>query len=186
MAYQREFLGAGLFIVGPASALFRTEAFLRIGGFPCVGVPSDTIFLMNACLTEKVLLVPGGLFWYRNHPGQELVSVNAQREYAKVPGTFWEVLHSPQCPLDENEREQAKRNWAWLVGRDILRDLGAGHIKMARERLTGSTISAGDWLRYFRRQSRNVHAGTPRDENGNLFKPDWNVFSDSTTFGKRG
>jgi glycosyltransferase involved in cell wall biosynthesis len=176
MAYQREFLGAGLFHVGPACALFRAEAFRRIGGFPCMGVPSDTIFLMNACLTEKTLLVPGGLFWYRTHPGQELVSAKAEREYLQALGYFWKVLHSPSCPLIADEREQAKRNWTRLIGRDILRDLGGGHISKARDRLTCSTISAGQWLRYFRRKSRNINAGTPRDENGDFVIPDWGVY----------
>ena len=185
MAYQREFLGGGLFNVGPACALFRAEAFRRIGGFPCMGIPSDAIFLMNACMTEKILLVPGGMLWYRCHPGQELVSAKAEREYLQVLGDFWKVLHSPKCPLDAEEREQAKRNWTWLVGRDILRDLSGGHLRKARNRLACSTISAGQWLRYFRRQSNNVYAGTPRDENGNFITPDWRVFGQNSASVKR-
>jgi hypothetical protein len=168
MAYEREFLGAGLFHVGPACALFRAEAFQRIGGFPCMGVASDTMFLINACLTEQILLVPGGLFWYRCHPGQELVSASAERDYLQLLGHVWDTLNSPNCPLDTDEREQAKRNWTWLVGRDILRDLSGGRIRKARSRLTCSKIEAKQWLRYFRRQVRNAFAGTPRDKNGDL------------------
>ncbi len=185
MAYQREFLGSGLFHVGPACALFRTEAFWRLGGFACKGAPSDVIFLMRTCMSENILLVPGGIFWYRCHPGQELVSAKAQGEYLQVLGDFWRVLHSPDCPLDASERKQAKRNWTWLVGRDILRDLSGGRIRKARNRLACSGISAGQWFRYFRHQSRDVYAGTPRDENGNFIKPDWSVFGRNNTSLKR-
>lgn len=185
MAYQREFLGTGLFNLGPACALFRADAFRRIGGFPCKGIPSDTIFLMNTCMSENVLLVPGGVFWYRYHPGQELISAKAQWEYLQVLGEFWKVLHSPNCPLDANEREQAKRNWTWLVGRDILRDLSSGRIRKARNRLTCSTITTRQWLRYFRRQTRNTFAGTPRDLNGDFVTPDWSVFTQDSAAAKR-
>jgi hypothetical protein len=182
MAYQRAYLGGGLFHVGPACALFRSEAFRRIGGFPCKGVPSDILFLLNACMTENILLVPGGTFWYRCHSGQQLVSAEGKGEYLQAMGEFWKVLHSSECPLDENEREQAKRNWAWLVGRDILRDLVGGRIGKARNCLVHSTISARQWLRYFRRQSRDINAGTPLDENGNFIAPDWSIFtSDGAT-----
>jgi glycosyltransferase involved in cell wall biosynthesis len=183
MAYQREFLGGGLFHVGPACALFRAEAFWRIGGFPSKGAPSDAMFLMKACMSENILLVPGGMFWYRSHPGQELVSARAQQEYLQVLGEFWKALNSPNCPLEADEREQAKRNWTWLVGRDILRDLRAGRIRRARNRLTYSTISTGQWLRYFRGQSRNIYAGTPRDENEDFVTPEWSVFSQNSTTG---
>ena len=43
-SYQREFLGFGLFMCGPAAALFRTDVFRDLGGFEDYGTPSDTIF----------------------------------------------------------------------------------------------------------------------------------------------
>src|SRR5438128_1106653 len=48
LAYQREFLGQGLFMCGPAGALIRTDVFRALGGFPERGVASDYVFWVKA------------------------------------------------------------------------------------------------------------------------------------------
>ncbi len=74
LAYEREFLGSGLFHLGPASAMFRADVFRELGGFPMAGVASDYLFWLEACAKVNVLLVPGDLFYYRVHAGQEISS----------------------------------------------------------------------------------------------------------------
>ena len=49
LAYQREFLGQGLFMCGPAGALIRTDVFRSLGGFPERGAASDYVFWLKAC-----------------------------------------------------------------------------------------------------------------------------------------
>src|SRR6185369_2871602 len=61
LAYEREFLGSGLFQQGPASALFRAEALRALGGFPEINYSGDYLFWLHACKTVNVLLVPGDL-----------------------------------------------------------------------------------------------------------------------------
>ena len=73
LSYEREYLGTGLFQAGPASALFRTDVFRGLGGFPEEGVASDMLFWIQACARVNLLLVPGDLFYYRVHVGQELI-----------------------------------------------------------------------------------------------------------------
>jgi len=58
LAYQREFLGQGLFMCGPAGALIRTDVFRSLGGFPERGAASDYVFWLKACASVGVLLVP--------------------------------------------------------------------------------------------------------------------------------
>ena len=82
LAYEREFLGSGLFQQGPASALFRAEAFRALGGFPEINYAGDYLFWLHACTTVNVLLVPGDLFYYRIHPGQEIA--NPANDVARV------------------------------------------------------------------------------------------------------
>jgi len=178
MSYQREFLGMGLFHVGPACTTFRADAFQRLGGYPCKGVPSDTLFLISACMRENILLVPGGVYWYRCHPGQELVSEKAELEYFHAQREVWRALNSPNCPLEKSELEQARKNWSWLRGKEILTDVSHGRFRKALLRLTCSGISVREWIRYFRRQVRDVQAGTPRADNGGFIIPDWSVFSE--------
>jgi glycosyltransferase involved in cell wall biosynthesis len=49
LSYEREFLGSGLFHLGPAAALFRADAFRELGGFPVAGVATDYQFCHEAC-----------------------------------------------------------------------------------------------------------------------------------------
>ena len=87
MAYQREFLGEGLFSCGPSGALFKSEVFRRLGGFSNEGVASDHLFWMRACKTENVLLLPADLFWYRLHPQQEFQSARVSSSTRGFPGS---------------------------------------------------------------------------------------------------
>lgn len=177
LCYQREFFGTGMFQMGPSCALFRAHVFRRLGGFPLHGAASDNIFWLNACKSENVLLLPGSLFWYRYHPGQELVSKKARHAYALANRHSWEALNSPDCPLQAEERELAKRNWVWGIGKNIAINVIRGNFKHACELLSNAGVSIGDWLRYFRRQRRNVFAGTPRDASGQFIVPDWSIYS---------
>ena len=173
MAYQREFFGVGLFMCGPAGALFRADAFRRLGGFVDQGVPSDSLFWLRACATEHVVLFPADLFWYRMHPSQEFQSAKGQREYARVAGVFWRALDAPECPLTPEEREQAKRNRAYHLARRTLQDLRRGRWRFAWDRLRHSSMSAADWVRYLRPPARNLLAGTPLGPDGEFLIPGW-------------
>jgi glycosyltransferase involved in cell wall biosynthesis len=176
MCYQREFLGFGMFMCGPPSALFRADVFRQLGGFPEMGVGSDHIFWLKACARVNVLLLPADLFWYRSHPGQEFHSPVASAEYALVAGEAWRALQAADCPLADAEREQAKCNWAFAIAKLTYRDLRAGRLGIARLRLAHAGLSAGDWLRYLRRPKREALAGTPLDDRGEFVTPDWSHY----------
>ena len=173
LAYEREYLGSGLFQLGPSSALFRTEAFRELGGFPESGVASDYLFWIRSCARVNVLLVPGDLFYYRTHPGQEFADPRNDAEYARAMSAAWAMLNSAECPLEGAAREQAKRNFTYTSARGAYRAL--------KQRRPGSAAAivrhAGpdmlDWIRYLRPPRRSANAGTPvedasarRDESG--------------------
>jgi hypothetical protein len=160
-SYQREFLGFGLFMCGPAGALFRTEAFHALGGFEDYGTPSDTIFWMRACARYPIVLFPGDLFFYREHPGQAFQEAGVARQYAAVNGHAWRALSSATCPLDRAEREQAKANLAFGTAKSIWRAARAGDLALAWWRARGSGISLPEWARYLRKPRRSVLAGVP-------------------------
>lgn len=160
-SYQREFLGFGLFMCGPAGALFRTDAFRALGGFEDYGAPSDTIFWMRACARYPVVLFPGDLFYYREHPGQALVAPDAARRYATVTAHAWRALSAPECPLDDAEREQAKTNVAFRTATSIWHAVRGGNLTLAWWRAKCSGISPAEWLRYLRRPQRSALAGVP-------------------------
>jgi glycosyltransferase involved in cell wall biosynthesis len=176
LCYQREYLGMGMFDVGPACALFRTEFFRRVGGFPEVGPHSDHAFFLKVCATETVLLTPGNLFWYRIHAGQHLQTPGAAMDRVTAARQSWAALKAVECPLEPAQVELAKRNVAWHMGRTMIRHLCAGEFKYAVAYWRGGGLTLRDWLRYFRRQRRDNFAGTPRNGSGQFLMPDWSVY----------
>jgi hypothetical protein len=158
-AYQREFLGFGMFMCGPAGALFRTEVFRELGGFQDFGAPSDAIFWIRACARYPVLLLPADLFYYREHPGQTLRAPNVARQYAQVPAHMWRALADADCPLDDGERAVARRNVAFNTAKSIWRAVRKRDFGLAWHRLVASEITPAEWLRYLKPPRRSVLAG---------------------------
>ncbi len=164
LAFEREFFGVGLFNGGPSNALFRTRPFLEYGGFEDIGAGSDHLFWMCYFAVNSVLLVKADLFFYRRHGGQEISSTRAAASYARLYGLVWRFLEKGRAPLEGAELERAKSNWLWIIAKANLHDLKAGRFDLIRTRLAASGLSAADWVRYFRRPSRSLGAGTPQLE----------------------
>jgi glycosyltransferase involved in cell wall biosynthesis len=162
LAYEREFLGSGLFHLGPAAAMFRTDIFRDLGGFPLEGIPSDYLFWVTACSKVSVLLVPADLFYYRNHPGQELADPRGELQYAKAASHAWRMLNSPECPLTADSLERAKRNFAFVQARGMFRYLKRGRLKSAVAIFRHAGPDALEWIRYVRPPRRSPTAGTPQ------------------------
>jgi len=161
LAFEREFLGSGLFHLGPAAAMFRTDVFRDLGGFPLAGIPSDYVFWVTACSKVNVLLVPADLFFYRTHPGQELADPRGEQQYARASGHAWQMLNSPQCPLSPDSLERARRNFAFVQARGLFRYLKRGRFKSAVAIFRHAGPDLLEWIRYVRPPRRNPTAGTP-------------------------
>jgi glycosyltransferase involved in cell wall biosynthesis len=173
MAYQREFFGGGLFMCGPAGAIFRADAFRALGGFDDAGVPSDYVFWLRACARTAVALLPADLFWYRLHADQALESAPAAREYAAVGRYTWAALRAATCPLVGDEREAALSVALFRIAKASYRDCRAGRFGLAAYRVRASGIAAADWVRFLRLPRRSRFAGTPTDAQGEFIMPDW-------------
>lgn len=161
LAYQREFLGSGLFYCGPACALFRTEFLRSIGGFPPAGSAADYVFWAKACAIGNVLLVPGDLFYYRVHAGQEIANARHVVDSARARRAVWEALNSPDCPLRGDELEQAKRNFVYGILRHAYDYVRIGSPAAAYSFIANTTLGLPTWWRYLRRPRRSTMAGTP-------------------------
>lgn len=163
LAYEREYLGTGLFQSGPASALFRADVFTALGGFPVEGVASDLLFWIQACAKVNVLLVPGDLFYYRVHAGQELAKPENTIRYAQARAAAWKMLNSPECPLDPVVLDRAKTNFLWAATRDAYRQFRRGQFVAAAAIVRFLGLDVVDWIRYLRPPNRNPNAGTPAE-----------------------
>jgi glycosyltransferase involved in cell wall biosynthesis len=161
LAYEREFLGLGLFQQGPASAMFRTEAFSALGGFPEVNYAGDYLFWLRACAAVNVLLVPGDLFYYRIHPRQEIANPASDFAYARTAGETWRMLNSPACPLSGEALKIGKRNFVFIQAREVYRKLKRKRYRSAVDVVRHCGLGSGDWISHLRRPCRNSAAGTP-------------------------
>jgi glycosyltransferase involved in cell wall biosynthesis len=161
LAYEREFLGGGLFQLGPAAALFRTEALRELGGFDDVAHSADYLFWIRACARVNVLLVPGDLFHYRVHSQQEAAKPANDLAFARAAGAAWRMLNSSECPLTGEALETAKRNFAWVQARGVYRHLKGRRIGSALGILEHAGLTPADWARYLRPPRRDPRAGTP-------------------------
>ncbi|MEO8578451.1 MAG: glycosyltransferase family 2 protein [Gemmatimonadales bacterium] len=164
LAFEREFLGIGLLNGGPANALFRKSPFIEQGGFDDIGAGSDHLFWMRYLAVHSVLLVNADLFFYRRHQGQEMVSDEAAASYARLYGLVWRFLAEGRAPLHRVTLDRAKSNWLWIIAKATIQDVKAGRIGLARLRLASAGLGFGDWIKYFRRPSRSIAAGTPQTE----------------------
>lgn len=173
MAYQREYLGRGMFFCGPSGALFRTDVLRSLGGFADRGVASDYCFWLKACARTSVLLAPADLFWYRVHPAQELRSQRAAGDYAIAQGESWRALLSSECPLEREELEIAKRSCVFRLLKLSWRDLRAGRWSLVPVRLRSAGIRLVDLLRYPPRRVQDPAAGCPVGSDGDYLVPAW-------------
>lgn len=176
LSYLREFLGQGMFMGGPACGIFRREEFLRLGGFPEEGVASDSMFWLSACARENVLTLPGDLFWYRIHSGQELQSAAAADGYTHVTGAEWRALDADECPLSSEERDAARRTVVVKFAKALAADLKRGDVRLAARRYRNSGLSPLSVIKYLRRPRRTLTAGTPLGADGEFLVPDWSIF----------
>jgi glycosyl transferase family 2 len=166
LAYEREYLGYGLFHLGPAAALFRTDAFRALGGFDDTPYAGDYLFWIRACTQINVLLVPGDLFYYRIHSNQEIQKAGNAAAYARAGGVAWRMLSSSECPLTGETLERAKRNFAYVQARGMYRMVRRGELSSALLILEHIGLGIADWIRYLRPQRRRADAGTPEHRRG--------------------
>jgi hypothetical protein len=161
LAFAREFLGSGVFQCGPGGAIIRGAAFADIGGFRLAGAASDYLTWLDVARRFAIVLIPGDLFWYRVHAGQELQNGRSVRDYAAVNGEVWRRLTAEDCPLRGDALARARRNQAYTVIKQLGRDLRRGHLRAAAYRVRHAGLSPIDWLRYLRPPQRQANAGTP-------------------------
>jgi hypothetical protein len=161
LAYEREFLGYGLFQLGPSAALFRTDAFRALGGFDERDHAGDYLFWIRACAQVNVLLIAGDLFYYRIHGDQELAKSTNTLAYAQAGRVAWQMLNSKNCPLSGDALECAKRNFAYVQARGAYRMLKRRQFGDAVAVITHVGLGVIDWLRYLRPPRRRADAGTP-------------------------
>jgi glycosyltransferase involved in cell wall biosynthesis len=127
--YRLHFTAGGVLHQGPLSSLLRREAVLAVGGFPEL-YTGDVACWLNLAREYPVVLMGGGLYWWREHAGQlsetlRSVSVKWASHQAEGARLHWEALGHPECPLPAEERalyqQEIERDYRRMVIRNGLR-----------------------------------------------------------------
>ena len=93
----------GLFHLGPAAALFRARGVPRSRRISRSAVRVRLSVLAQACAQVNVLLVPGDLFYYRVHAGQEIAKTRQRCRPTRAAAGGVAHAEFPDCPLTGEE-----------------------------------------------------------------------------------
>jgi glycosyltransferase involved in cell wall biosynthesis len=128
-AYRRHYFGPPLFHKAPLSSIISRRAFEAVGGFTGRQKIGDFEMWHRLSARFPVVLIGGGIVWYRIHDQQE--SSFDRTNPIQVVALAWEVtreqLSQPDCPLSASEVAAVSR---WMRKRKVTLSL----VKAARLR----------------------------------------------------
>jgi len=106
------FFKEGFFDTAPTATIIRKEYFDKEGGFSGKRMIGDLEFAMNLASKYKVMLLPPGLFFWRQHGEQEIFIGRSDNMY---PRLFDEVAreqfrHLPDGVLTSEEQQKILRH----------------------------------------------------------------------------
>lgn len=107
-AFERHYFNTPVFHKSPLGAIIKKKTFEKIHGFTGKQHVGDYEFWHNLAANEPIVLMTGGLAWYRNHDQQQM---NDNRNNPLVPFKYFiisiEQLKNQECPLNNEKRNLA-------------------------------------------------------------------------------
>ena len=125
-AYRQHFMGGGLLSPGPTACILRTDVFRALNGFHDTRFAGDAEMWLRIASRYPIVLLMGGLVWWRAHAGQEYRRGLDSLAYASLDFHIsMDALSDSFCPLSDRERRTAirrvKHRQARLIWRLALR-----------------------------------------------------------------
>ena len=107
-AYERHFLGMGLFAVGPLGAIIHRERFESISRFSGARYVGDIEAFLALGARFPVVVIQRDLAWWRTHEGQEYgQGITSGAYLASTFGLEARALNDKACPLPDSKRRDA-------------------------------------------------------------------------------
>lgn len=110
-AYQQEYFGAVTLWESPTGMVYRRDAWKSSGGLKADCPSAPARLHLEMARTAPVLLVYGGLAGYRR--GSQQLRHRERGDFARSMADLdWlsQLLHHPECPLEDSEVAVATRN----------------------------------------------------------------------------
>ena len=120
-AYEYNYLGPGLFHKAPLSSIIRRDVFEAVGGFSPIRMVGDHEMWHKLALKYKVLLMPEGIVWNREHDAQEVKSrFKYVPDYEKI---MIHYLRANECPLENGIARAILRKKHMESGWDLVKSI---------------------------------------------------------------
>jgi glycosyltransferase involved in cell wall biosynthesis len=132
-SYIRHYTISPVFHKSPLGALIKREIFNEIGGFSGKQHVGDFEIWHKLSSKYPMLLITGGLGWYRSHDDQQM---NDNRNIKSVPLKYYMVsmqqLNSLNCPLTSTEKHKLSKVIEKAMCKYILHPIKKLQFKEAR------------------------------------------------------
>lgn len=133
-SFNRHYLKTSVFHKSPLGAIIRKVDFDSVGGFTGKQHVGDFELWNLLAIKKPIVLMTGGLAWYRNHDQQQM---NDNRNNPLVPFKYFtislEQLQNQNCPLKPIEKEKAINQVKRRMSRYIFHNLKSKRFREARE-----------------------------------------------------
>jgi glycosyltransferase involved in cell wall biosynthesis len=175
-AYRLEFLGSGGLGNGPTFAIYRKDAFHKVGGFPIPRFTSDRTLTLTLARESPVVFMAPGLVFYRYHAFQEgMAELSNVEAFSRRARVNWEALTHPLCPLSKSEQARALRNIFGLFLRVVAREFFRGRLRTGVMRWKLSGVPLGrTWLVMI--PSQWPYRDTADGLNAQAIRPNWKAY----------
>jgi glycosyltransferase involved in cell wall biosynthesis len=119
-AYWEHFLGPGLLVNAPLSAIIRANAFRAVGGFSGRRQIGDLELWLRVAARYPIVKIVRDLVWWRAHGDQEY-AYDSEADKSKMSlAVCVAALQAPDCPLSPEDRDHALRRLKHQYARGIL------------------------------------------------------------------
>ncbi|MFA5190365.1 MAG: glycosyltransferase [Verrucomicrobiia bacterium] len=160
----------GMFSEGPSGTIFRADAFRRAGGFDGRFRSGDCEMNLRMAMFFGVLLLPGGLWWYRSHDKQVVKQMTPDNTLPETLIWYRELLSHPVNPFSKDQKDQIDQQLVRETCQLILNRLRRGRIRTAWSVWKECGLSLGEMGAVFSR--RRVFPPIPVEA-----RATWSVFS---------
>lgn len=108
-SYEQHFGGFGHFDRAPGSSIIKREIFVKENGFLIPKYAGDTELWFRLAQKYELVLFPRDLVWDRSHSQTQSSLERLDKNIVKFRrALIYKFLHSPDCPLNENDVKKIK------------------------------------------------------------------------------
>jgi len=154
MVFKQQFIGTGFFTIGPTGVIINREKFQEENGLSNSRYTGDFDSWIKFSQKNSVVIFQPGLFWWRQHEGQEYNLGQDPSKYLKhTTDIMFRYIQDLNSPFSESDRKKAMLVMKQRHARMFLYHLFKFRFAYAFKYFKYSSIQFTDILKGFKRSS---------------------------------